>query len=132
MKYYIVNLSLFIRFKFSVPKEKISVQSQLLKQKTNELYFTASFELQREQFSTKNLLYLLTIYPLHTRIIQLWIHIEAIKLWWKGVPLYPHPDNADVDFGFGITGKRIFMVLNIFIQPIWALYGVINKLRGLT
>ena len=40
-------------------------------------------------------LYLLLVaFPLLTYRIQWWIHYEAIRLWWKGLDLYPHPTGA--------------------------------------
>ena len=92
---------IYIRFNFSKLNNNVSVKSQLLKDKkpatsittsttnstsnsTKELWFSASFDLTRSDFTVKNLLYTMLKYPLHTRVIQLWIHIEAIKLWCKG------------------------------------------------
>eukprot|EP01041_Mallomonas_annulata_P004029 gene4029-8020_t len=107
-----MEMDYIYNFKFSLPKEKISVNSKLLKKQTNELWFTANFELQQLPLTPLSLLYMLIAYPLHTRIIQIWIHYEAIKLWWKGIPLFAHPNNSDVNFGLGITGKRILFVFN--------------------
>lgn len=105
-------------FHFSYPDENIATTILLTKKETNELWFSASFNLKRLEFNPINILYVLIVYPLHTRIIQLWIHIEAIKLFFKGVPMFNHPEGTDVDFGYGITGKRLGFVLWILIQPI--------------
>ena len=94
-------------FAFSEPGATIAVHSQMHKRSTRQLAFTASFEMQRTDFTPLSLLYVLLFYPLHTRVLQLWIHIEALKLWWKGVTFFPHPLGHDVDLGFGITGERV-------------------------
>jgi len=41
------------------------------------------------------LLWLLALaFPLLTQRVQAWIHVEAYRLWAKGVPLHPHPTGA--------------------------------------
>lgn len=110
------------RFVFSEPRENIWVRARLIKLKTKEVWFTANFEMKRMDFSPENLLYVLLFYPLHTRMIQLWIHWEAVKIWLKGVPTFEHPNpDSDVDFGFGITGKRLSAVLGTLINPFYNL-----------
>lgn len=94
-------------FAFSEPGATIAVYSQMHKRSTRQLAFTASFEMQRTEFTPLSLLYVLLFYPLHTRVLQLWIHVEAVKLWWKGVTFFPHPLGHDVDLGFGISGEGI-------------------------
>ena len=87
------------------------------------MWLTASFQLNRIEFTPLNILYCLIFYPLHTRIIQVWIHLEAVKLWYKNIPLFNHPNNADVDFGFGITGKGIARVLETVISAYSRMYA---------
>lgn len=70
-------------FTFSVPSNSIQVNSKLIKLETSEVWFTASFELNKIAFSPLNLLYVLVFYPLHTRLIQVWIHWEAVLLFMK-------------------------------------------------
>ena len=72
------------KFTFSKPGEKIWVRARMLKLITNEVWFTASFEMDRIAFTPENLLYVLIFYPFHTRLIQVWIHWEALKIWLKG------------------------------------------------
>lgn len=114
-------------FVFFEPGESIRVNSKLLKLSTNETWFTANFELKKMPFTPLNLLYVLIFYPLHTRIIQVLIHYEAVKLFWKGVPTYQHPHGTDVNFGFGITGERIGAVLWILIWPFYTIYNIASN-----
>ena len=70
-------------FQFSLPKESVSVRACMHKIPSNEIWFTARFDMERLDFSPLNLLYVLVYYPLHTRLIQVWIHWEAILLFLK-------------------------------------------------
>ena len=82
--------------------------------------------MKRIAFSPLNLLYVLLFYPLHTRIIQVWIHVEAVKLLWKGVSLFAHPQDSDVDFFMGvITAKRLLKVYNLLVSPFALIYSML-------
>jgi DUF1365 family protein len=113
-------------FTFSEPRDIMWVKSKMLKLSTGEVWFTASFELEKIPFTPLNLLYVLVFYPLQTRMIQVLIHYEAVKLFWKGIPTFEHPLGADVDFGWGITGKRLGAVLWVAIAPFYYLYSYVS------
>ena len=74
---------------------------------TNDVWFTASFNIKRIPFTPLNILYILLFYPLHTRIIQVLIHYEAILLYIKGIPTFKHPKNTILHFGFGVTDRHV-------------------------
>ena len=115
-------------FRFSTPgPQGVAVSSQMRDANTGKVAFVASFDLARLELTPLTLLYVLAFYPLHTRVIQVWIHIEAAKLWWKGVTFFPHPLGHDVDLGFGVTGERLGAV---FGPPVLAVLAVIEWLRG--
>jgi uncharacterized protein len=103
-------------FKFSRLGKSLSVGSKLIKLQSDEVWFTASFDLQRIDFTPWNLLYVLCCYPLQTRLIQVYIHIEALKLWWKGIPTFPHPKGAIIDFGLGITDRFLLSITERFFS----------------
>ena len=72
--------------------------------------------MERIAFTPLNLLYVLLYYPLHTRLVQVWIHVEAVKLFWKGVALRPHPQDADVDFFMGVlTAKNLLYMFDTLL-----------------
>ena len=79
----------------------------MTKLSTNEVWFTVNFELKRVSFTPLNLLYVLLFYPFYTRVIQVLIHYEAVKLFLKGIPTFNHPKGTPVEFGLGITDKKI-------------------------
>jgi DUF1365 family protein len=55
-------------------------------------FFVATLELERREWRT--LPRVLAEYPLLTLRATTGIHWEALKLWWKGVPVFTHPTNA--------------------------------------
>lgn len=122
-----MEMDYFYSFNFKKLGEKAIVKSSMLKESTNETWFTANFELDRMEFTPLNLLYVLTFYPLQTRLIQFYIHIEALKLFWKGVPTFSHPQGRDIEFGFGITGKNLSAFLWVIIEPFYSLYNMMNS-----
>ncbi len=105
-------------FTFFVPTDNIlKVSSKMLKQGSKETWFTANFELSRIEFTPFNLLYVLTAYPLQTRLIQVYIHFEALKLFLKGLPFFDHPNGTDVHFGFGISGSTFTGAYEYITKP---------------
>lgn len=117
-------------FTFSEPKDVISVHSKLVKAATNEVWFTAHFHLTRIPFTPLNLLYVLVFYPLHTRMIQIWIHLEALKIYLKGVPTFEHPEGTDVDFGWGVTGKNLIRLYEYVSYPVLTLWQLLITAWG--
>jgi DUF1365 family protein len=131
------------KFNFSDPNDELWVRSQMNKLSTGEVWFSASFKMKSMDISPLNLLYVLVWYPFHTRydnlliycknfifdnlifiiylnrIIQVWIHWEAVKLWFKGVPVFGHPNDADVDFGLGITAKGLLSLIAPITTAFW-------------
>ena len=108
-------------FAFGAPGKTVAVQSQMHNSNTGKLAFTASFDMVRMDMTPMSLLFVLLWYPLHTRLIQLWIHVEAAKLWWKGVTFFPHPLGHDVDLGLGISAGGIAALL---VPPISGLLSL--------
>ena len=58
-------------------------------------YFNAFFDIERKSFHPFRLCYQLIRFPVYCMIIQVWIHVEAFKLFFKGVQFIPHPDGAE-------------------------------------
>ena len=55
-------------------------------------FFDATLELERREWRT--LPRVLAEYPLMTLRVTTGIHWEALKLWWKGVPVFTDPTSA--------------------------------------
>ncbi len=53
--------------------------------------FDATLRLARREWTTANLRHILWRHPFMTQRIAAAIYWQALKLWWKGCPIYPHP-----------------------------------------
>ena len=109
-------------FKFTSPKHELKVHAKMLKISTGDIWFTVSLSVKAMEFNPVNLCYVLIWYPFHTRVIQLWIHLEAVKIFLKGVPVFEHPKGTDVDFGLGLTGDRIRYFFKVITWPVFSFY----------
>lgn len=61
---------------------------------SGERVFKAMLSLRRKEISSASLAGVLIRYPFQTARTILAIHWQALRLWLKRVPLYPHPDKA--------------------------------------
>lgn len=57
--------------------------------------FKAMLRLQRKEITARSLAGVLVRYPLQTVTTILRIHWQAVRLWLKRVPVFPHPDKAE-------------------------------------
>jgi DUF1365 family protein len=57
----------------------------------NARRFDATLALDREPITGKTLAWVLLLYPMMTLKLAAAIYFEALRLWWKGTPFYPHP-----------------------------------------
>ena len=58
-------------------------------------YFNAFFDIQRVSFHPFFICYQLIRFPVYCMIIQIWIHVQAFKLFVKGVEFIPHPEGSE-------------------------------------
>lgn len=57
--------------------------------------FVASFNLQRRAFGGLGLVRELVRLPFYCALVQFWIHVEAVKLYFKGATFNPHPTGKE-------------------------------------
>lgn len=75
------------------PAEKLSVFMANRTFGTRD--FKAMLNLQRKELTSHALAGVLLRYPLQTASTMIRIHWQALRLWLKRVPVYPHPDKAE-------------------------------------
>ncbi len=78
------------RWRTTPPEERLSVHIE--NRKDGVRVFDATLSLERREITGRRLAWALLRFPAMTARIVLWIHWEAVKLWWKGIPVHPHPD----------------------------------------
>eukprot|EP00953_Heterococcus_sp_UTEX-ZZ885_P030462 16094-Heterococcus_DN1.PRE.1 len=80
--------------------------------KKGEQWFQARVALSRAPFTAASLLWHLLRYPAYTAVLQVLIHWQALFLWAKKVPFYPHPD---------ATETAVSRAISAAMRPLWAL-----------
>lgn len=79
-------------FRISPPDENVAIN--ISESDPDGPLLFASFSGARRPLSDTGLLIMLLKYPLMTLKVMGGIHWEALKLWWKGVPVYRHKPAA--------------------------------------
>lgn len=78
------------KWQFSAPESHLSVHMQNWRAGTAVFY--ATLKLQREQWQAARLNSLLITFPWMTAKVIAAIYWQALRLWLKRIPFYPHPD----------------------------------------
>lgn len=73
----------------SAPQDQLTVH--MANSKDGKRFFSAGMALSRVEISTRSLASVLLRFPLQTTKIIAAIHWEALRLWLKRCPVYPHP-----------------------------------------
>lgn len=73
----------------TAPGETLSIK--LSNYQSGQRVFDATLTLEAEPFTPRNLALAILGFPLMTAKVTAAIYWEALRLWLKGIPLYPHP-----------------------------------------
>jgi DUF1365 family protein len=74
---------------FTEPSERLVAHMSTLE--AGKRFFDATLQLERREWTSKELRRVLAAYPLMTIRVISAIHWQALKLWLKGVPIFTHP-----------------------------------------
>lgn len=84
-----MGMGLEYDFVFTEPLEKLVVHINTLD--AGQPFFDATLTLDRQPWTSGNLTRALVRHPWMTAQVIAAIHWEAVRLWWKNVPVYAHP-----------------------------------------
>jgi len=83
-------MDLQYEWRFSQPQEALRVHMENWRDDTKQ--FDATLSLQRNEISSASLCKVLLYYPVMTLKVVTLIHWQAVKLFFKRVPFFTHPD----------------------------------------
>lgn len=94
-------------------QNRIVASTSMLKGDTK--FFNAYFDIKQQTFTPMTLCYQLLRLPIYCAIVQIWIHIEAFRLFFKGVEFIPHPLGSETAASSAIT----FLMTPFFALNDW-------------
>ena len=92
-----IPMNIWYDWRFQVPDKTLTVH--MIDYEQQEKLFDATLKLTRTEISRGSLAQVLATYPLMTAKVFAMIHWQALRLWLKRVPVFPHPAES--------TGERI-------------------------
>ncbi|CAM9248038.1 unnamed protein product [Ascophyllum nodosum] len=115
-------------WKFTPPKmgsgSGLTAQTTLLEAENGKIFFDAKVILKRHEFTAAKLCWCMTAYPIYTIWVQVLIHFEAFRLWWKQVPYFPHPEGTET-FASRLVGAMMTPLFNA--QEAWSSWQAKRK-----
>ena len=81
-----------LRYDWLLTPPDQSLTARIGVSQSNDRFFNATLLLRREEINGRTLAMTLARYPFMTARVFLAIYWQALKLWWRGCPVQPHPD----------------------------------------
>jgi DUF1365 family protein len=91
------------RFALTPPADHLVVHMDALE--SGAAIFDATLSLERRPWSAGEIRRQLARHPVMTAQVMAAIHWQALKLWWKGVPLAPRPASTGADQRPAVMGR---------------------------
>ncbi|MDG2381942.1 MAG: DUF1365 domain-containing protein [Pirellulaceae bacterium] len=88
-----LEMGLEYDWRMAVPNEQFSVDLKTLRD--SKCLFDASMQVNRRELSNRNWLKTLVRYPVPAARILTAIYYEALRIWLRKCPYYPHPKTKD-------------------------------------
>jgi DUF1365 family protein len=82
-------------FAFTPPADRLVAHMKTTR--GGKAIFDATLSLGRRPWTTTEIRRVLLRYPVMTASVMTGIHWQALKLWWKGLPLTPRPARPDLE-----------------------------------
>jgi DUF1365 family protein len=98
-------MDLDYEWRFTDPDDRLTVH--MVNLDSGRRMFDATLALERRPVTGWQLARVLMAYPFMTAQVIAGIYWQALRLWWKGAPFYPHPQEAEAAAGVDTKTERI-------------------------
>jgi DUF1365 family protein len=85
-----MGMDMDYEFVLTPPGDRLVAHMNVIREGAS--FFDATLTLDRQEWTSANLAKVLLRHPWMTAKVIGAIHWEALRLWWKGVPVFTHPD----------------------------------------
>ena len=89
-----MEMDLHYRWRLTQPEKTLRIHLSNYHNEQSEPFFAAGMSLSRRPLNRARLARTMLRYPWMTAQIAGGIYFQALKLWWKACPYYPHPHTA--------------------------------------